>query len=102
MANTRIDFQDFHWLDISNPTPEYLNEVAAEYGLHPTSVQDCLQPEHLPKFEMIDEVGFVVLRAFERECSMEADTVQELTRKIAIFYGDAFVITIHRTDQPLF
>lgn len=100
MANTRIDFAGFHWLDISNPTPEYLNEIAAQYDLHPTSVQDCLQPEHLPKFEMINEVGFVVLRAFDRECSSEADTVQELTRKIAIFYADEFVITIHRTEQP--
>jgi len=100
MANARIDFNAFHWLDISNPTPEYLNEVAAEYGLHPTSVQDCLQPEHLPKYEMIEDVGFVVLRAFDHECSIESDTVQELTRKIAIFYGDEFVITIHRTDQP--
>ena len=100
MANTRIDFNGFHWLDISNPTPEYLNQVAAQYSLHPTSVQDCLQPEHLPKFEMIDEVGFVVLRAFDGECSPAADTVQELTRKIAIFYGAEFVLTIHRTDQP--
>lgn len=101
MANTRVDFGTFHWLDISNPTPEYLNEVAAKYHLHPTSVQDCLQPEHLPKFEVIDDVSFVVLRAFDRECSAEADTVQELTRKVAIFYGSEFVITIHRTEQPL-
>lgn len=99
MAQTRIDFKGFHWLDISNPEPELLNEIAAKYELHPTSVQDCLQPEHLPKFEMINDVGFVVLRAYENECSAEADTVQELTRKIAIFYADRFVITIHRKDQ---
>lgn len=100
MAQTRLDFQSFHWLDISNPTPESLNEVAQKYELHPTSVQDCLQPEHLPKFEMIEDVGFVVFRAYDVECHAEADTVQELTRKIAVFYGDRFVITIHRKDQP--
>jgi magnesium transporter len=29
-----------------------------------------------------------------------ADTVQELTRKIALFYGPSFLITVHRKDQP--
>lgn len=100
MGQRRIDFQGFHWLDISNPTPELLNEIAAKYELHSTSVQDCLQPEHLPKYEMINDVGFVVLRAYDSECTREADTVQEITRKIAVFYADRFVITIHRKDQP--
>ncbi len=100
MVEARVNFQSFHWFDISNPTAEVLNSLAERYSLHPTSVQDCLQPEHLPKFEMINETGFVVLRAFDCECNAEADTVQELTRKIAIFYSDRFVITIHRKDQP--
>jgi magnesium transporter len=99
MGQSRIEFEGFHWIDIGNPTIENLNELAEKYELHPTSVQDCLQPEHLPKFEMINDVGFVVLRAFDIECTPEADTVQELTRKIAIFYADRFVITIHRKDQ---
>ncbi|MGE0528004.1 MAG: CorA family divalent cation transporter [Bdellovibrionales bacterium] len=100
MTETRIDFHGFHWLDIGNPTPERLNALAETYDLHPTSVQDCLQPEHLPKYEMINDVGFVVLRAYDPECTREADTVQELTRKIAVFYADRFVITIHRKDLP--
>ena len=41
----------------------------------------------------------VVLRAYDRECHEAADTVQELTRKIAIFYSDRFVLTVHRKDQ---
>jgi magnesium transporter len=99
MVEARVNFQSFHWFDISNPTPENLSGLAEKYDLHSTSVQDCLQPEHLPKFEMINDVGFVVLRAFDRECSAEADTVQELTRKVAIFYSDRFVITIHRKEH---
>ena len=31
-----------------------------------------------------------------RDCS----TLHELTRKVAIFYGNDFLITIHRTEQP--
>lgn len=100
MTETRIDFQGFHWLDVCDPTPEGLQRLAETYGLHPTSVQDCLQPEHLPKYEVIEEVAFVVLRAYDQESFPEADTVQELTRKIAIFFSDQFVLTIHRKEQP--
>lgn len=99
MAETKIEFHDFHWLDISAPTAEGLEAMAKTYELHPTSVQDCLQPDHLPKHEIIYDTSFVVLRAYDKECHDAADTVQELTRKIAIFYSDRFVITIHRAEH---
>ena len=40
----------FVWEDVVDPTTEELSELAQRYGLQPTSVQDCLDPEHLPKF----------------------------------------------------
>lgn len=99
---TTIQSQNFHWLDLVDPTVSELEEVARKYGLHPTSVQDCLDPEHLPKFERIDSLTFIILRAFDQSCDPHADTVQELTRKVAIFYTPAFLITVHRKDQPFF
>ncbi len=39
------------WLDVVQPIPEELDEVADRYGLHPVAVKDCLDPEHLPKQE---------------------------------------------------
>lgn len=99
MNTRRIDFGDFHWLDIFHPTPEDLKAIGEKYKLHPTSVQDCLQSEHLPKFELIEEIGFVILRAYDHECNEDADTVQELTRKVAVFCSNTFLITIHRKDM---
>jgi len=90
----------FHWIDLVAPTPEEFGEVAKDYGLHPTSVQDCLDPEHLPKYERIGSVVFIIVRAFDEHCSADADTVQELTRKVALFISDRFLITVHRKDQP--
>ncbi|NDD92051.1 magnesium transporter CorA, partial [bacterium] len=89
----------FRWLDLVRPTPEELAQVARECGLHPTSVQDCLRPEHLPKYERTGPVNFVIFRTHDAQCSREADSVQELTRKVAIFYSDRFLITIHRVEQ---
>jgi magnesium transporter len=89
----------FIWLDAVDPSAEELSELAADYGLHPLAVNDCLDPEHLPKHEAFETHTFVILRAVDENASRTADSVQELTRKIAVFYGPAFLITIHRKDQ---
>jgi magnesium transporter len=88
------------WLDVVQPTPEDLAEVAERYELYPTSVKDCLDPEHLPKFEAFDRYTFVILRGWDELAEANCSTVQELTRKVAIFYAPGFLITIHRKEQP--
>jgi magnesium transporter len=90
----------FAWLDLVAPTEEELAEIAQQYGLHATAVQDCLDPEHLPKHEQFEGHTFAILRAWDETCGGGCTTVQELTRKVAIFAGPTFLITIHRKDQP--
>ncbi|HPI80524.1 MAG TPA: CorA family divalent cation transporter [Cyclobacteriaceae bacterium] len=90
----------YEWIDITNPGKEELNEVAARYDLHKALVEDSLQPEHLPKFEMVADTQFIILRVYSNLVPPEADTVQEITDKIAIFFGHSFLITIHREGFP--
>jgi magnesium transporter len=87
------------WLDMVQPTAAELEEVANTYGLQPTSVNDCLDPEHLPKFEQFETYSFVIIRTFDERSDRTCATVQEMTRKVAIFSGQSFLITIHRTEQ---
>jgi magnesium transporter len=89
----------FVWEDVVDPTTEELSELAQRYGLQPTSVKDCLDPEHLPKFEQFEGYAFAIIRAFDERSSRSCTTVQELTRKIAIFYGPGFLLTVHRREQ---
>jgi magnesium transporter len=63
-------------------------------------VEDSLEPEHLPKYERIGNVTFIIVRAMDATAARDCSTVQEMTRKVAIFYGSDFLITIHRTEQP--
>jgi magnesium transporter len=88
------------WVDVVEPAPAELTEVAHLYGLHSTAVRDCLDPEHLPKFERYPERVFVIIRVFDTESSPDCATVQEMTRKVAIFSGPEFVVTIHRKALP--
>ncbi len=89
---------DYEWIDITSPTKEELSEVSIKYDLHKALVEDSLQPEHLPKFEMVGDTQFIILRVYNSIAVKEADTIQEVTNKIAVFIGNDFVITIHRRD----
>lgn len=88
----------FKWIDFEDPTAEDLELIGKRFSLHPASIQDCLDPEHLPKHEMIDSIHLLILRAPEEKPPQNGISVRDLSRKIAIFAGPQFVITIHRAS----
>lgn len=86
------------WTDVLNPSKEEMEEISKEFHLDEHIVRDCMQPEHLPKYELVDDVHFLILRFYSPEAGKPIATIQELTNKIAIFYTDNFIITIHKSD----
>src|SRR5688572_10050036 len=88
------------WIEVVQPTREELNGLAENYNLHPSLVQDCLDPTHLPKHEVHEGTTFMIVRHYDDTCPDSQDSVQAMTRKIALFLGDRFFLTIHRHDQP--
>lgn len=90
----------YQWIDIFNPTSEELKSIAEEHSLHANAVQDSLQPEHLPKFEWIDNTIFIIGRVYDYLSTNDADTIQDISNKVAIFVAKDFIITIHRGEQP--
>lgn len=90
----------FDWVDIYEPTEEELFALAQKYDLHRYTVRDCLEAGHLPKFEKGDNYNFIILRTFSPKKDLNPHTIQDLTSKVAIFYTDHYLITIHRQKQP--
>ncbi|MFN8847809.1 MAG: CorA family divalent cation transporter [Bdellovibrionales bacterium] len=90
--------ENFQWIDFENPTQQDLEKIGSRFNLHKTSIQDCLDPEHLPKLEIISDLQFLILRAPEENPPDRGVSVQDLTRKIAVFVGPQFLITIHRAS----
>ncbi|MCF8254118.1 MAG: magnesium transporter CorA [Bacteroidia bacterium] len=88
----------FEWLDVHNPSEEELRQLANNYSLPPAAVIDCLQSEHLPKFEAFENYFFVIVRFYDNNCKKDSDNIQQLTRKIAIFYNKNFLLSIHRSE----
>lgn len=89
----------FEWIDVCTPQPGELESIAKERGLHPYTVRDCLQPDHLPKFEALQDVNFVILRTYRPKNEHEGHTIQDITTKVALFYNSEFLLTVHR--QPI-
>jgi magnesium transporter len=79
-----------------------MEELSREFQLNQHTVRDCLQPEHLPKYEYDEDttVHFLILRFYSLEFNKSMATIQELTDKIAIFCTDNLLITIHKAATP--
>ncbi len=99
MRQVVVESPEFIWIDVVGPGPEELLALADEYQIHPLAVQDCLDPKHLPKVERLGALTFVILRAYDENAGPDVDDVHGLTRKVALFFGARFLITVHRAEQ---
>jgi magnesium transporter len=87
------------WLDVTDPSADELGALARNYRLHQKLVDDCLEPLHLPKHEQSGDVTFLIVRAFDEDADVADTSMQALTRKVAVFLGNRFLITAHLRDQ---
>ena len=87
-----------NWIDLIAPDKGELDAIIQIHNLPATAVEDCLEPEHLPKIEIFDSCIFIITRHFDKQSSKDADTPQELTRKIAFFITADTIITIQRQE----
>lgn len=90
----------FEWNDVEAPGSEELKNLADQFRLPQAAVIDCMQSEHLPKYEVFDNYNFIIVRFYDTNCKVESDNIQQLTRKVAIFYNKEFILTIHRSNTP--
>jgi magnesium transporter len=100
VSTWKVGAQAFTWTDIIGPTEEELRQVSETYGLHHYTLRDCLEPDHLPKSEDIGDIHFFITRILLGNRNDEMHTIQEISTKLAIFYNETFIITVHRLPQP--
>ncbi|MEQ1722705.1 MAG: CorA family divalent cation transporter [Pseudobdellovibrio sp.] len=96
MSTTFVQSESFKWVDYLNPSKQVLEQLATELNLEQKVVVNCLDSDYLPHIETYDKTHFIVLRFMEPESKISADSVQELTTKVAIFIAQDQLVTIHR------
>jgi magnesium transporter len=94
----KTSFEHFEWIDFCQPSRESLDKIAEEYQLDYFQIVDSLEYGHLPKYEKQTNYNFLILRAFTANLKQGETTIKELSNKIAFFYNDDKLITIHRSD----
>ena len=90
-------FSSFTWFDFCNPTQADLKEIAAQYQLDLFQIMDSLEVGHLPKYEQQANYNFLILRAYTAQPNDRVNSISDISNKIAFFYKDDKLITIHRT-----
>ncbi|KGE15520.1 CorA family divalent cation transporter [Sphingobacterium deserti] len=87
---------NFEWIDISEPTIEDFSELKEKFKLHEASIKDCLQIGQLPKIEEFEDYHFLIIRSIPSKFDNFSDTLTEITERVSVFFGEKFVITVHR------
>ncbi|MCD9873248.1 magnesium and cobalt transport protein CorA [Streptomyces guryensis] len=84
------------WIGLARPTEGELLSLAAEFDLHPLSVEDAMEAHQRPKLERYGDTLFVVLRA-----ARYLDAAEEVDfGELHVFVGPDFVITVRHGDAP--
>ncbi len=99
MIVNEMNLGEFTWVDVADPDKNALEKIASRFSVQANALGDCMESEHLPKYENLEGTRFLILRVFDPKADKKSDTVQGLTRKIAIYIGPSFLITVHRDEQ---
>ncbi|MFI6850167.1 magnesium and cobalt transport protein CorA [Kitasatospora sp. NBC_00085] len=88
----------FVWIGLFEPTTEELDQVSAEFSLHPLAAEDTVSAHQRPKVEAYQDSLFVVLKTLGYHPGGHAVTSGE----VMVFVGEDFVMTVrHGADTPL-
>jgi magnesium transporter len=93
-----FSFPNFEWIDIQNPNEHEIEALKKEYHLDGFHIDDSIERGHLPKVEVSNGNYFVILRAFTGKKSENLSTIEEISNKIAFFFDEKRLITIHRAS----
>ncbi|MET9785066.1 magnesium and cobalt transport protein CorA [Streptomyces canus] len=84
------------WIGLARPTESELLSLAAEFDLHPLSIEDAMEAHQRPKLERYGDTLFVVLSA-----ARYLDAPEEVDfGELHVFVGPDFVITVRHGAAP--
>lgn len=95
------DQAGFDWINYYQPDAQELEEMSRHFNISSLLIQDVMQAEHLPKVEPLNEKeGFFLIARISDPESRDFTNIQTVSRKLAIFYKQGELVTIHRGNFP--
>lgn len=83
------------WVDLLRPTPEQLETVAAELGLHTLAVEAAATQRQRPKFNRYQNHDFISAYAVR----LDAETGELVTAEAAAFITPNALVTVHKDEH---
>jgi magnesium transporter len=101
MQQELLNQQDvgFTWLDLYAPEEDELLSCGLSYGLPLKPMHDSLDLGQLPKYEEHGETHYFLIRRACEQSSICSGDFEEVTQRIAVFFNDQAIITIHRIHE---
>jgi len=81
----------FVWIDYVDPTREDLERLIEPLGIHPLSIEDCLDDDPVPKVDDLSGNTFVLFNRYRS--SEEGVQITE----VDLFLGAGFLITVNQS-----
>lgn len=85
------------WLDLDDPNGPGLDELAARYGFHELSVEDCRNHPQLAKLDSFPDHVFLIANSIR----YDADTGVLEVRELDVFLGEKFIVTVHQGPRVI-
>ena len=89
----------FVWVALVDATPEELNEMQEEFGLHELAVEDARHGHQRPKIEEYGDSLFVVLHLLE---AAPDSAVGINVGEVNVFVGRNYVLSVRNRSQQGF
>jgi magnesium transporter len=87
----------FVWVALLEPTPQELDEMAEEFGLHELAVEDARHGHQRPKVEEYGDSLFAVLHPVELEKDADGNDRMSVG-EVDLFVGPNYILSVrHRT-----
>ena len=79
------------WVDLDNPTQEEIKALLeGVFQFHPLAIEDCVQPNSLPKVEDYEDYLFIVTHAVDFTRTEKFNTTE-----LDLFLGKDYLVTFH-------
>lgn len=91
--------ENFQWIDILDIKPEEIQEISEKYKINHLLLEDCTDPNHLPKFEDLGDLKFFLTRLNTSTERLSLNTISDVSTKLGIFLRENLIVTVHRIEN---
>ena len=76
------------WIDLTDPSPDVVESVAGQIGLHPLVAEDIIESNERAKIELVDDIIHIVMFVLTRAQVMR-------TAEVDFVLGERYLLSVH-------